>query len=139
MLIFPEDCYADCSCWDLQQLLILVLIKSVALNCLVLTFPAQSSAALGGDQALLCALRALRMCCRCGHTEMSHGRWGLAVSPSCLAARRSWRHSLICRWSSPGLYQRDGERDVISNLSQVRLDGALVQWRLSLEERGATK
>lgn len=69
---------------DWQQLLILLLIKCVALNCLLLTSPAQSSAALRGDQALACVLRrsparVLSACCACGRSEMSWGTGCLLV------------------------------------------------------------
>lgn len=85
---FPQRSTELCSLQllGLQQLLILVLIKFVALNCLLLTSPAQSCAALRGDQALgwflwcwlVWAQHVLRMRSHRNEQYERWGRWGIA-------------------------------------------------------------
>lgn len=89
---------------DSQQLLILVLIKFVALNCLLLTSPAQRCAALRGDQALVwllrrwltCAGHVLRM--RLHRNKQQGEMQAVGSGPvlgSVVRQRKSWRCSLI--------------------------------------------
>lgn len=109
---------------DSQQLLILVLIKCVALNCLLLTSPAQSSAGFRGDHALVCVLRrwltrVLSTCCACGRREMSSGRWGTGCLPAPSYSKEKLQMLFDLHRNTSGLSQNDGERGLISKVPEL--------------------